>query len=89
MTTHAHEGRRAVATLTLSQEIHRPVADVFATVADIGTFASWNPTIKSSRQITSGEPRNGMRAEWQLKASVPSLKNFKSSSRTDACASSH
>jgi uncharacterized protein YndB with AHSA1/START domain len=67
MTTHAHEGRRAVATLTLSQEIDRPVADVFAIVADIGTFASWNPTIKSSRQLTSGEPRNGMRAEWQLK----------------------
>jgi hypothetical protein len=77
-----------VATLTFSQEIDRPVADVFATVADIGTFASWNPTIKSSRQLTPGQPRNDMRAEWQLN-SVPSLRNFKSSSRTNACASSH
>lgn len=56
-----------MATLTLTQEIDRPVADVFETVADIGNFASWNPTIKSSRQLTSGEPGIGTRAEWQLK----------------------
>jgi uncharacterized protein YndB with AHSA1/START domain len=56
-----------MATLTLTQEIRRPVADVFATVADIGTFADWNPTITKSRQLTPGDPGIGMRGEWRLK----------------------
>jgi uncharacterized protein YndB with AHSA1/START domain len=56
-----------VATLTRTQEIRRSVADVFATVADIGNFADWNPTITTSRQLTSGAPGVGMRAEWRLK----------------------
>jgi uncharacterized protein YndB with AHSA1/START domain len=56
-----------MANLTLTQEIDRPAADVFRTVADAGNFASWNPTIKSSRQLTPGEPGPGMRAEWHLR----------------------
>jgi hypothetical protein len=78
-----------VATLTFSQEIDRPVADGFATVADIGTFASRNPTIKSSRQLTSGEPGMACVPNGSSRASVPSLRNFNGSSRTDACTSSH
>ena len=56
-----------MAILTLTQEIERPVAEVFATVAHVGDFASWNPTITSSRQLTPGEPGNGVRCEWRLK----------------------
>lgn len=56
-----------MATLTLTQEIDRPVTDVFATVADTGNFADWNPTITSSRQLTPGDPGIGTRAEWRLK----------------------
>ena len=33
----------------------------------MGNFASWNPTIKASRQLTAGDPANGMRYEWDLK----------------------
>jgi len=35
-----------------TQEIDRPVADVFDVVIHAGDFASWNPTIKSSRQLS-------------------------------------
>jgi hypothetical protein len=53
--------------LTYTQEIHRPVIDVFDTVADAGNFASWNPTIKSSRQISPGEIADGTTFEWDLR----------------------
>jgi uncharacterized protein YndB with AHSA1/START domain len=56
-----------VAILKLTQVIERPVADVFRTVADGGDFASWNPTIKRSRQLTTGEIGKGTRFEWQLR----------------------
>jgi uncharacterized protein YndB with AHSA1/START domain len=56
-----------VTILRLTQVIDRPVDDVFRTVADGGTFASWNPTIKSSRQVTTGEIADGTRFEWQLR----------------------
>jgi hypothetical protein len=54
-------------TLTYTQEIDRPVSDVFETVIDAGAFASWNPTIKSSRQITPGEIADGTTFEWDLR----------------------
>jgi uncharacterized protein YndB with AHSA1/START domain len=54
-------------TLTFTQEIHRPVADVFETVIDAGAFASWNPTIRSSRQITPGEIADSTTFEWDLR----------------------
>jgi hypothetical protein len=38
--------------LHYTQEIVRPVADVFDVVIHAGDFASWNPTIKSSRQLS-------------------------------------
>jgi hypothetical protein len=56
-----------MAVLTLSQEIQRPVHDVFTTVVDIGDFASWNPTITSSRQFTPGAPARGTQGEWELR----------------------
>jgi uncharacterized protein YndB with AHSA1/START domain len=56
-----------MAILTWTQEIERPAADVFATVADVGNFASWNPTISSSRQLSQGDPATGTRSEWRLK----------------------
>jgi carbon monoxide dehydrogenase subunit G len=58
-----------MAVLTLSQEIERPVHDVFATIVDIGNFAACNPTIKTSRQITPGAPAPGTFGEWDLRGS--------------------
>jgi hypothetical protein len=55
-----------VATLTHSQVIPRPVDDVFEVVVDGGRFAEWNPTVKSSRQLTEGPIGNGTRFEWEL-----------------------
>lgn len=56
-----------MAVLTLTQTINRPVEDVFSTVVDGGNFATWNPTIRSSRQLTEGEVGEGTMFEWQLK----------------------
>jgi uncharacterized protein YndB with AHSA1/START domain len=56
-----------VAVLTLTQVIDRPVEDVFATVIDAGEFASWNPTIRSSRKLSAGPPVEGSRFEWKLR----------------------
>jgi uncharacterized protein YndB with AHSA1/START domain len=56
-----------LATFRLTQVIKRPVAEVFGTVIDAGNFASWNPTIKSSRQLTPGEPGEGSQFEWELR----------------------
>jgi uncharacterized protein YndB with AHSA1/START domain len=55
-----------VATLRLTQVIERPAEDVFATIVDAGNFASWNPTIESSRQLSEGPPGSGTRVEWVL-----------------------
>src|SRR5437867_5900946 len=62
-----HDGKVGMAVLTLTQQISRKPDDVFATIADVGNFASWNPTIKSSRQITPGEAANGVMYEWELR----------------------
>lgn len=53
-----------MAVLTLSQII--PRRDVFDTVVDGGRFAEWNPTVKSSRQLTDGPVGDGTRFEWEL-----------------------
>jgi len=47
-----------MAVLRYSQQIGRSIHDVFAVVTDAGTFASWNPTIASSRRLDSGEIAN-------------------------------
>ena len=53
--------------LQLTQQINKPADAVFRAIADVGNFASWNPTIKASRQLTPGDPANGSRYEWDLK----------------------
>jgi len=56
-----------MAVLRYSQQIGRSIHDVFAVVTDAGTFASWNPTIASSRRLDSGEIANGSSFEWKLR----------------------
>ncbi len=50
-----------------TQEIDRPVADVFDVVIHAGDFASWNPTIKSSRQLSPDPIGEGTTFEWDLR----------------------
>jgi uncharacterized protein YndB with AHSA1/START domain len=56
-----------VAVLRLTQEIDRPVEDVFGVVIDGGTFANWNPTITSSHQLTPDPIGEGTRFAWKLR----------------------
>jgi uncharacterized protein YndB with AHSA1/START domain len=60
-----------VAILRLTQVIKRPAADVFAVVIDAGRFERWNPTIRSSRQLTDGTPAEGSQFEWNLRGFGP------------------
>ena len=53
-------------TLRLTQVIARPAHDVFRVIVDAGAFASWNPTIASSRQVSAGDPGPGSEFEWEL-----------------------
>jgi uncharacterized protein YndB with AHSA1/START domain len=53
--------------LRLTQVIARPPDDVFAVLADVGSFAAWNPTIARSRQLTPGPPGEGSEFEWELR----------------------
>lgn len=56
-----------MATITQSQIIKAPVGEVFDVIIDGGNFAAWNPTIRASRRLDSGEARNGTRFEWDLR----------------------
>jgi uncharacterized protein YndB with AHSA1/START domain len=56
-----------VAVLRLTQEIERPVEDVFGVVIHAGDFAAWNPTITESRQLTPDPIGEGTRFEWKLR----------------------
>jgi uncharacterized protein YndB with AHSA1/START domain len=56
-----------LALLRHTQEIDRPVEDVFGAVIDAGNFSSWNPTITSSRQLTPDPIGEGTRFEWKLR----------------------
>lgn len=53
--------------LRFTQEIDRPVEDVFSVVIDGGKFADWNPTITASRQLTPDPIGEGTRFEWRLR----------------------
>ena len=53
--------------LRCTQEIDRPVGDVFALVIHGGDFASWNPTVTESRQLTPDPIGEGTRFEWKLR----------------------
>lgn len=56
-----------MAVITRSQTISAAIDDVFDTIVDGGNFAGWNPTIRSSRRLDSGEVTNGTRFEWDLR----------------------
>src|SRR5437867_5857551 len=53
--------------MQLTPPIQRPVEDVFGTLIAAGDFATWNPTIKASRQLTPGDPGDGSQFEWDLR----------------------
>src|SRR5215471_10460036 len=57
--------------LRLSQTIRRPADEVFDVIIHCGEFATWNPTIRASRQLSTGEIGNGSRFEWDLKGFGP------------------
>jgi uncharacterized protein YndB with AHSA1/START domain len=52
-----------MAVITRSQLIKAPVEDVFDVIADGGNFAAWNPTIRDSRRLDTGEVGDGTRFE--------------------------
>lgn len=56
-----------MALITRSQIINAPVGEVFDAIVDGGNFASWNPTVRASRRLDSGEVGNGTRFEWDLR----------------------
>ena len=53
--------------VTRTQTINAPVHVVFDAVTDAGNFATWNPTIRSSRRLDNGDLANGSRFEWELR----------------------
>ena len=55
-----------MAVITRTQVIDKPVDEVFATLVDLGSWAEWNPTIKSSRWLDDPPFGNGARFEWGL-----------------------
>jgi hypothetical protein len=56
-----------VAVITRTQVINKPVEEVFDLLADLGSYAKWNPTIRSSRWLDDQPHGNGSRFEWGLR----------------------
>ena len=56
-----------MALITHSQIINAPADGVFDVLVDGGNFAAWNPTVRASRRLDSGETGNGTRFEWDLR----------------------
>jgi hypothetical protein len=56
-----------MALITRSQVINAPVDEVFDVITDGASFAAWNPTVRSSRRLDSGQVGNGTRFEWELR----------------------
>ena len=50
----------------------RPAADSFAFMADLTTFAEWDPGVSSSVQVVGTEP--GVGAEYEVEASGSTLR---------------
>jgi len=63
--------------ITATQVIRRPVDAVFGVVANAGDFASWNPTIRASRRLDTGEIGNGSRFEWELRGFGKVVQEFR------------
>ena len=57
--------------ITRTQIIHKPVGEVFDVLADLGSWATWNPTIRSSRWLDEQPAGNGARFEWGLRGLGP------------------
>ena len=56
-----------MALITRTQVIDAPIDAVFTVIVDGGNFAAWNPTIRSSRRLDTGEIGEGSRFEWDLR----------------------
>jgi hypothetical protein len=56
-----------MAIMRRTQIVDAPIEDAFNTVTDAGSFASWNPTIRASRQLDDGPVGEGTRFEWDLR----------------------
>jgi len=56
-----------VAVITRTQVINKPAGEVFDVLADLGSWAEWNPTIRSSRWVDDQPHGNGARFEWGLR----------------------
>ena len=56
-----------MAVITRTQVINKPVGEVFDLLADLGSWAKWNPTIRSSRWVDDQTIGNGARFEWGLR----------------------
>jgi len=53
-----------MALITRTQVIDPSIDATFTLIVDGGKFASWNPTIQSSRRLDAGEIGEGSRFEW-------------------------
>ena len=56
-----------MALITRTQVINKPVEEVFDLLADAGSYAKWNATIRSSRWLDGQPHGNGARFEWGLR----------------------
>jgi uncharacterized protein YndB with AHSA1/START domain len=67
-------------TLTQTQTIDRPAAQVFASIVDVESFPKWNPTTKAARKLTDGPAGNGTRFELNINGfgkTLQELQEFK------------
>ena len=56
-----------MAVITRTQVIQKPAEEVFDVLTDMGSWAKWNPTIRSSRWLDDQPIGNGARFEWGLR----------------------
>ena len=56
-----------MATYKLSQQIDRPVAEVFRTVIHLENFPKWCPQNPGARRLSNGEIGEGSRFELEIK----------------------
>src|SRR5439155_24789575 len=64
---HGRKDELTMALITRSQVINATVDEVFDVIVDGASFAAWNPTVRSSRRLDSGQVGNGTRFEWELR----------------------
>lgn len=50
-----------MAIIRLTHTINRPVADVFAAIADIASYPNWHPSVRTATKLTDGPIRVGTR----------------------------